>query len=77
MRMQQASQLSKDDVRTVLLRMPFRKFEQKKYLSYDKQDLAYIRFQGALWGQLTADDFTKIRSQCQQAISNYYERTAS
>ncbi len=77
MRMQQASQLSMDDVRSVLLRMPFRKFEQKKYLSYDKQDLAYIRFQGALWRQLTADDFTTIRSQCQQAISDYYERTAS
>jgi superfamily II DNA or RNA helicase len=77
MRMQQAGQLSKDEVRSVLLRMPFRKFEQKKFLSYDKQDLAYVRFQGALWRQLTADDFTTIRSQCQQAISDYYERKAS
>jgi len=74
MRMQQADQCSQDDVRSVMLSMPFRKFEQRKYLSYDKQDLAYIRFQPALWRQLTTEDRASIRSQCERAISNYYER---
>ena len=77
LRMQQASELSKDDVRSVMLRMPFRKFEQKKYLSYDRHDVAYLRFEPALWRQLTAEDFTTIRSQCQQALTDYYERIGS
>ena len=74
MRMQQADRLSQEDVRSVMLGMPFRKFEQRKYLSYDRQDLAYIRFQPALWRQLTAEDRATIRSQCERAISEYYER---
>jgi superfamily II DNA or RNA helicase len=77
MRMQQADQCSQDDVRSVMLSMPFRKFEQRRYLSYDKQDLAYIRFPAALWRQLTSDDRATIPSQCEQAISEYYERIGS
>jgi superfamily II DNA or RNA helicase len=77
MRMQQAERLSQDDVRSVMLNMPFRKFEQRKYLSYDTQDLAYIRVQAALWRQLTPEDLTTIRGQCEQAISDYYERIDS
>ncbi len=74
MRMQQSDHLSLDDVRSVMLAMPFRKFEQRKYLSYDTQDLAYIRFQSALWRQLSAEDRTTMRGQCERAISDYYER---
>lgn len=77
MRMQQADRLSKDDVRSVMLTMPFRKFEQRKYLSYDKQNLACIRFQAALWRQITPEDLTTLRSHCEQAISDYYERIGS
>ena len=40
--------LSPDEVRSVMLAMPFRKFEQRKYLSYDREDLAFIRFSGPL-----------------------------
>jgi hypothetical protein len=60
-----------------MLGMPFPKFEQKRYLSYDKKDLAYIRFQAALWRQLTHEDLTTIRGHCEQAISDYYERIDS
>jgi len=74
MRMQQPDHCSEDDIRSVMLSMPFRKFEQRKYLSYDKQDLAYIRFPAALWRQLTIEDRASVRSQCEQAISDYYER---
>jgi len=74
MRMHQADRLSQDEVRMVMLGMPFRKFEQRKYLNYDGRDLSYLRFDPALWRQLTPDDRTTIRSQCESAISEYYER---
>ena len=35
-----ADRLSHEDVRSLMLGMPFRKFEQRKYLEYDRQDLA-------------------------------------
>ncbi len=75
--MQQADRLSPEDVRTVMLTMPFRKFEQRKYLSYDRQNLACIRFQVALWRQIAPDDLTALRSRCEQSISEYYERIGS
>ena len=49
MRMQQADRLSQDEVRVVMLGTPFRKFEQRKYLAYDRQDVAYLRFQPRGW----------------------------
>jgi hypothetical protein len=76
-RMQQADRLSHDDVRSVMLEMPFRKFEQRKFLTYDKQDFAYIRFQAALWRQLTSEGLVTIRGQCERAVSEYYERIES
>jgi hypothetical protein len=72
MRMSQADRLSQDEVRMVMLGMPFRKFEQRKYLHYDKQDLSFLRFRSALWRQLTLEDRTTIRSQCERAITEYY-----
>ena len=74
MRMQRAGDLSPEDVRSLMLQMPFRKYEQRKYLSYDPHDLAFIRFQPALWRQLTPQDQANIREQCEQAISEYYGR---
>ena len=74
MRMQQADRLSQDEVRVVMLGTPFRKFEQRKYLAYDRQDVAFLTFQAALWRQLTADDRIAIRSRCERAITEYYER---
>ena len=49
-----------------MLGMPFRKFEQRKYLAYDRQDLAYLRFQPALWRQLTDEDRATLRDHCEQ-----------
>jgi hypothetical protein len=73
MRMQQPQHLALEDVRSVMLNMPFRKFEQRKYLSYD-QDVAYIRLERGLWRQLVAEDLSTLRARCRQAISEYYER---
>ena len=66
--------LSHEDVRALMLGMPFRKFEQRKYLAYDRQDLAYLRFPPALWRQLTDEDRATVRGHCERAISAYYER---
>ncbi len=77
MRMAQADRLSHDDVRSLMLGMPFRKFEQRKYLAYDRQDLAYLRFSPALWRQLADDDRAALHGHCERAISQYYERPES
>jgi hypothetical protein len=74
MRMERASDLSLDEVRSLMLAMPFRKFEQRKYVAYDREDLAFIRFQSPLWRQLRDTDRAAVRNQCEQAISDYYER---
>jgi superfamily II DNA or RNA helicase len=74
MRMAEASRLSEDEIRTVMLGMPFRKFEQRKYLAYDREDLSYIRFHPSLWRQLSTDDLASINLDCDRAITEYYER---
>jgi hypothetical protein len=77
MRMVEAERLSKDEVRAVMLGMPFTKFERRKYLSYDKKDLSFLRFHPRLWQQLTAEDFATLRKCCEQAIADYYARFSS
>ncbi len=57
-----------------MLEMPFEKFERRRFLGYDKHDLAYIRFDPRLWRQLRTDDLQSIRAICQQRIQSYYER---
>jgi superfamily II DNA or RNA helicase len=74
MRMNRADTLSIEDARSLMLGMPFRKFEQRKYLAYDRQDLAYLRFAPALWRQLTDEDRATVRAHCEKAVSAYYER---
>lgn len=59
--------------RQVMLEMPFRKFEQKKFLKYDT-DVAFVRFAPALWRRLSPDDRVAIRSACDAKIAEYYER---
>jgi superfamily II DNA or RNA helicase len=76
-RMADAGRLSEDEVRTIMLGMPFAKFERRKYLSYDKRDLAYVKFHPRLWRQLTDGDILSIRQTCERAITIYYERTSS
>jgi hypothetical protein len=72
--MARAGELCEDDVRVLMLRMPFRKFEQKKFMSYDRNDVAYIRFFSSLWRQLSDEDKTTLRSDCEAALARYYER---
>lgn len=76
MRMAQVSSLTEEDTRAIMLGMPFRKFEQRKYLAYDKQELSHIRIRSALWRQLSVDDLSSIRTACEEAIARYFERIA-
>jgi superfamily II DNA or RNA helicase len=73
LRMFHVGSLDDADVQRVLLEMPFRRFEQKHYLRYDR-DLAYVRFDPRLWRQLKPADVEQIRMTCESAIVAYYER---
>jgi hypothetical protein len=74
--MGRAAEMQADDVRALMLRMPFQKFEQKKFMLYDRSDVAYIRFAASLWRQLSDEDKTILRDYCNTAIARYYERTS-
>jgi superfamily II DNA or RNA helicase len=76
-RMARATQLSEDEVRRIMLAMPFKKFEQHRYLRYDKRDLAFLQFLPALWRQLTKEDHVRMRGCCEEAIKAYYEQLAN
>jgi superfamily II DNA or RNA helicase len=73
-RMAEPDRITLDVARDVMLSMPFRKFEQRKYLMPDRQNLAFIRFAPSLWRQLTPADLSVIKSNCERKIANYYER---
>jgi superfamily II DNA or RNA helicase len=73
-KMARTEQLTRDEVREVMLQMPFEKFERRQYLRYDSADLAYIRFTPVLWRQLLPGDLASIRANCESAIADYYER---
>ena len=65
--------LENAEIQGVMLRMPFEKFERRRYLEYAR-DLAYLRFVPRLWRQLSADDLGSLRSICGESIENYYRR---
>jgi hypothetical protein len=72
--MARAGDLCEDDVRALMLRMPFQKFEQKRFMAYDRNDVAFVRFSSALWRQLSDEDKTTLRNNSEAAIAKYYER---
>jgi hypothetical protein len=72
-RMAPVESLSDSDVQRIMLGMPFEKFERRRYLRYDR-DLAFVRFDPALWGQLGANDIQSVREVCERSIESYYER---
>lgn len=61
------------EVQRIMLTKPFEKFERRRYLKYDR-DLAYVRFDPALWRRLGADDLDRLRGLCRESIREYYER---
>jgi hypothetical protein len=69
--------LEMDEIQATVLKMPFEKFERRRYLEYDKRDLAYVRFSRPLWQKLSVTDLTLLRERCIDAIEKYYERIGS
>jgi superfamily II DNA or RNA helicase len=73
-RMADPDRITLDIARDVMLSMPFRKFEQRKFLLHDRQNLAFIRFAPSLWRQLKPADLSEIKSICEAKIAAYYDR---
>jgi superfamily II DNA or RNA helicase len=74
MKMSRASALDLVEVQSLMLSMPFEKFERRGFMAYDRQDLAYLRIDRRLWRQLTREDVEQVRAVCNQSIEGYYER---
>ncbi len=72
-RLSKIQEMSEDEIASVMLSMPFEKFERRKFMQYDK-DLAYITLNRYLWKQLTPKECQHIRECCEDAIGEYYER---
>ncbi len=73
MRMAEVASLKIDDVKQILLSMPFEKFERRHYFRYAR-DLAFIEMKPSLWKQLSESDLLELRNACQKGIENYYAR---
>ena len=54
-----------------MLTNPFEKFERKRFLYYSK-DLSVISMNHALYSQMEADDWDRVRTQLQEDLKNYY-----
>ena len=73
MRMAGVATLSIDEVKEVLLKMPFEKFERRHYFRYGR-DLAFIEMKPSLWKQLSRSDIQELRGACERGIERYYAR---
>ncbi len=59
------------EVEQLILRMPFRRFEDMHAVHHAKQ-LGTIQFYKALFNQLTEEDFTQIRESSKEALQRYF-----
>ncbi len=60
------------DVEQLILRMPFRRFEDMHAVHHAKQ-LGTIQFYKSLFKQLTEEDFAQIRTSSEEALRRYFE----
>lgn len=72
--MSNVADLELAEIQSIVLKMPFEKFERRRYLEYDKRDLAYVRFSPPLWTKLSKADLVDLRKRCEESIEKYYER---
>jgi len=73
MRMANVVEMSVVDVQNVIVTMPLKKFQQRRYLEYSR-DVAWLQFNPDLWKQCSDTDLTHVRQLCQRAIERYYGR---
>lgn len=74
-RMARFETLTETDIQRLILEMPFRKFAQRGFLSYDK-DRSRLRFAPTLWSRI-ANETATLRELADSAIAAYYQRIAS
>jgi hypothetical protein len=73
MRMANVTAMSDADIENVIVSMPLRKFQQRRYLEYSR-DVAWLQFNADLWRQCSEADLKHVRQLCLQAIERYYAR---
>ena len=73
-RMARVDELTETDIRQLVLTMPFKKFAQRGFLSYDR-DASRLRFASALWQRIRDEDARqKIRDLANTALKAYHQR---
>jgi superfamily II DNA or RNA helicase len=72
-RMFRTADLTDAEVQNVIITMPLRKFQQRRYLDYAR-DVAWVQFTPSLWRQLSEFDLERVRTICQTSIERYYSR---
>jgi hypothetical protein len=72
-RMSRVKDLTCAEIHGIIVSMPLRKFQQRRYLDHAR-DLAWIQFNPDLWRQLTTADLERVCALCQTSIERYYAR---
>ena len=72
-RMSRFNELTSAEIQSLIVSMPLRKFQQRRYLD-DGRDVAWIQFEADLWSQLSDEDLACIRQLCLDSIERYYAR---
>ncbi len=73
MRMARVADMSDADVQSVIVSMPLRKYQQRRYLEYSR-DVAWLQFNSDLWKQCSDGDLQHIQQLCHRSIERYYAR---
>jgi superfamily II DNA or RNA helicase len=72
-RMSRVAEMSDADIESVMLAMPFEKFERRKFIRRLKE-LTILKFWEPLWRTFTEQDKEELKSLAESAIENYYAR---
>lgn len=73
LRMARFKDLTSAEIQGLIVSMPLRKFQQRRYLDHAR-DLAWIQFNHDLWRQLATADIERVRALCHTSIERYYAR---
>ncbi len=72
-RMARVDELTETDIRQLILTMPFKKFAQRGFLSYDR-DASRLRFSPVLLHRLSPGDWDRLRGLADEAAERYLSR---
>ncbi|MCL5097998.1 MAG: DEAD/DEAH box helicase family protein, partial [Candidatus Omnitrophica bacterium] len=75
MRMSRVAEMSDSDILNVIVSMPLRKYQQRRYIEYSR-DVAWLQFNRDLWKQCSGADLEHVRQLCHRSIERYYARLA-